>query len=144
MSKETWIIAANSTIARVFRLDKLELIEMETLINPEGRLHDRELGSDKPGRGFDSVGSGRSAYTKSLSLKESEIEAFAKKLANYIEHARSSGQIDRVFIAANPAFLGSVRSSLSHNSESIVAHSIDKDITGMKPNEILGYFPIGL
>lgn len=142
MHKDTWILVANSTIARLFRLDKLQLIEMDTLVNPEGRMYDKDLASDKPGTAFD--GSGRYGMSKSHSPKEAEVEAFARKVADHLDHARASGEIDRIFIAANPGFLGLLRGSLTHPCESIVAHSVDKDITNMKPDEIRSYFPIGL
>ena len=142
MTKETWIVVANSAIARFFRLDKLQLIEVETFVNPQGRMHNKDLASDKPGAAFD--GSSRYPMTKSHSLKETEVESFAKKVADHLDHARASGEINRVFIAANPGFLGLIRGSMTHPSESIVEKSVDKDITSLKPDEILGYFPIGL
>ncbi len=142
MAKETWIVVANSTLARIFRLDKLQLIEMDTMINPEGRLHDKDLATDKPGVAFD--GSGRYAMTKEHSPKEAEVESFAKKVAAHIDHARAVGQIDRIFLAANPGFLGLLRSSLTNPTAGIISHSVDKDITNMKPDDIRGYFPIGL
>jgi len=142
MVKDTWIVVANSTLARIFRLDKLQLIEMDSMINPEGRMQSKDLASDKPGIAFD--GAGRYAMNKAHTPKEAEIESFAKKVAEHIDHARASGQIDRVFIAANPGFLGLLRGSMTHASAGMIAHYIDKDITGMKPDEIRSYFPIGL
>ncbi len=142
MSKNTWIVVANSSIARVFALDKLQLIEMDTLVNPDGRVYDKDLASDKPGAAFD--GSGRYSLNKSHSPKEAGVESFAKKVADHIDHARSNNQINRVFIAANPAFLGVLRRSLTSQCESMISHSVDKDITGLKPDEIRTYFPIGL
>ncbi|ADI38618.1 putative uncharacterized protein [Waddlia chondrophila 2032/99] len=142
MSKETWVLVANSSVARFFRLDKLQLIEMEAFVNPEGRMQNKDLASDKPGATFD--GSGRYPMTKSHTLKEAEVEAFAKKVADRLDLARASGQVNRVFIAANPSFLGLLRGSMTHSCEAIVEKSIDKDITNMKPDEIFGYFPIGL
>jgi len=142
MVKETWIVVANSTLARIFRLDKLELIEMDTMINPEGRMLSKDLATDKPGTAFD--GAGRYAMSKAHTPKEAEVESFSKKVAEHIDHARASGQIDRVFLAANPAFLGLLRGTMTHPSVAMIAHSIDKDLTGMKPDEIISYFPIGL
>lgn len=142
MTKDTWILVANSAVARFFRLDKLQLIELETFVNPLGRMHNKDLASDRPGATFD--GSARYPMTKSHSIKEAEVEAFAKKVADHIDHARASGQIDRVFLAANPGFLGLIRGSMTHPSEMIVEKSVDKDITSLKPDEILEYFPIGL
>ena len=105
-------------------------------------MHNKDLTSDKPGATFD--GSGRYSMGKSHTLKEAEVEAFAKKVADHLDHARASGEIERIFIAANPGFLGLLRGSLTHPCESIVEKSVDKDITNMKPDEIRGYFPIGL
>src|SRR5919197_3501098 len=43
----TWIIAADASRARILQVtDRQQLAEVEDLLNPEGRVHDRELISD--------------------------------------------------------------------------------------------------
>ena len=52
MRKKTWIIAADSSRARIFEAIEPEqhLREIEDLANPEGRANNRELKSDAQGR----------------------------------------------------------------------------------------------
>lgn len=50
--KKTMIVVADSYCARIFNVEAAHstLTEVETLINPEGRLHDRDITSDLPGK----------------------------------------------------------------------------------------------
>ena len=63
MKKETWVLIANSTFAKIFKVvDNKTLIELKDFTHPESRMHDEDLVTTRPGRGFDSVGPGRHAY----------------------------------------------------------------------------------
>ncbi len=142
MQKETWIIVANSTHARIFRLENLQLIELDALIHPEGRIHEKDLIADKPGvtRG----GPGTYGMEQQKSPKKIEAVNFAKLVADSLDSARAKGQIDRLFVAAAPSFLGLLRQEMTQLLTNMVDVEVAKDITGLKPEEILGYFPIGL
>ena len=61
-NNKTWILIANSTHARFFHAEKVgTLVEVHTLIHPEGRFHDQELVEGKPGRTNPSTYRGHSA-----------------------------------------------------------------------------------
>lgn len=144
MKKESWVVVANSSVARVFRLDKLKLTEIDTLVHPQSRMLDRELVSDRPGQTNESLGTSRSQMEAPTSPKKVEAINFAKQIAGHLDLARAKGQIDKVFLAAAPSFLGLIRQEMNQLTEKLIAAEIDKDITHMKPDAILGYFPIGL
>ena len=144
MKKETWIVVANSTLARLFKLNNRELVEMTTMVHPESRLHDRDLVTDKPGVSYARVGPGRYGMEPQQTPKKTEALLFAKQVASHLDNARSTGQIDRLFLAATPSFLGVLRHALDPHTLSLIASEVDKDITSHKPGDIIGYFPIGL
>lgn len=51
----TWIVVANSSHAKIFRLVKFPKIEeMTSIDHPESRLHNQDLEGRKPGRCFQS------------------------------------------------------------------------------------------
>ena len=59
--KPTMIVVADSARARIFTADSASspLNEIETMAHPEGRMHDREITSDLPGKGVGGDGSCR-------------------------------------------------------------------------------------
>lgn len=142
MKKDAWVIVANSSIARIFKLEKRhELKELKVFEHPESRLHNLDLVSDKPGRDFESSGIGRHALEPKTLPKKLEFAVFAKLLADYLETARNQGEFDTLYIAANPSLLGLLRQSLHPNTSKIIKGEVDKDMTQMKPNEIPAHFP---
>ena len=142
MKKGTWLVVANSSFAKIFKLEKKEsLIEVESFEHPESRLRDSDLVSDKPGRGFESVGQARHAMESQSSPKHQEFINFAKQLAHYLESARNKGEYERLYIAASPVLLGLLRQALHPATTKLLRGEVDKDMTHMNPNEILTHLP---
>ncbi|HEY4831556.1 MAG TPA: host attachment protein [Waddliaceae bacterium] len=147
MSKETWIIAANSTYARIFKLgNRLKLDEMTALVHPESRMHLDEFLENPPGKRLGEARFGTSYYPTEQETSPKKVEAivFAKQVSDHIENARSNGQIKRIYIAASPSFLGLLRQELSQPVLDLIAGEVSKDITSLEPEEIKTYFPIGI
>lgn len=60
--KTTWVLVAGNSHARIFDWQSRDVLEeVKTFSHPRGRLQEQELVTDKPGRAFDSAGSGRHA-----------------------------------------------------------------------------------
>jgi protein required for attachment to host cells len=138
--ESTWLMVANSTIARFFELDKNgNLTEIETLVHPEGRLHGRDLTSDRPGRSYESSNPSRHAMEPSTSPKEVEFEIFAKDISNHLHNALNEGRYSRLQIAASPHFLGLLRQVITGSTAKAVSREIDKDMTQLKADEIKQY-----
>src|SRR5215471_13213266 len=79
MKKDTWLIVANSSLARIYKIEKRsELKELKVLEHPESRLHNLDLVSDKPGRDFESAGIGKHALEPKTLPKKQEFITFAK------------------------------------------------------------------
>jgi protein required for attachment to host cells len=140
--EDTWILVANSTFARILKVEKRGSVkELEVIEHREGRKHERDLAGDKPGRAFESVGYGRSALEVKTSMKKQEFSAFAKLLSERLESARQKGQFVRLFLAANPTFLGLLRNTLTPATVELIAGEVDKDITHVDEEEIISHFP---
>ena len=137
------IVVADASRARIFTTDspKGEFQEVDTLINPEARLHDGDLTTDRPGRQADSMNSGRSAMEEHSEPKEVEAQKFARELADNLEHTRSQGKLDKIYIAAPPKFLGELRKHLKPELKAIVAEEIGKDLSQMSARELRRHFP---
>lgn len=142
MKKETWIMVANSSLARIFKLEKRDhLTELKVFEHPESRLHNLDLVSDKPGRDFESGGTRRHALEQKTSPKKQEFSVFAKLLADYLEDARNQGTFDTLYIAASPSLLGLLREALHPNTVKIIKGEVDKDMTLFKPHELPQHLP---
>lgn len=143
MKKEAWIVVANSSQARILKIEKgHRLQQIYFFDNPEGRMHPRDLYADKPGTTFQSVGHARSSLEQKNPPKQQEIEEFAKQICECIEAERNKGGIAKLYIAASPAFLGCIRQALSPSSQELIEAEIDKDITHLTPVEIEEYLAL--
>lgn len=151
MKKEIWIVAANSTEARFFKLVKgLHLEEFETFIHVESRMHERDLFDGFPGSYQHSTVGGKNGKAGVSGMisphtdpKQAEIAQFAKRVADFLNRARAQGTLERLYVVASPTFLGLIRQELDHQTLQLIASAINKDIASFKPEEILKYFPIG-
>ena len=139
----TWVVVADSAVARVFTEpgNGEPMRELEAFAHPEARLAVRELTSDLPGRAFDSMGEGRHGMQSKVGPKEQEAIGFARFLANRIESGRTGHEFDRLVVVAAPAFLGRLRAALSEESRRQVAGELDLDLTRLAPDEIRKRLP---
>ncbi len=141
--KTTWVLVANSTRARILKADNAigPLQEIEALVHPESRLHERELTSDLPGRAFDSAGQGRHAMEQPVDPKQQEMISFAKFLAQRLDEARERGEFKQLIIVAAPTVLGQLRKALSPETARRVSYELDKNISLLRPEEIRQHLP---
>lgn len=142
MKKETWLVVANNSMARIFKVQKKEsLIEIETLIHPESRLYNRDLRSDKPGRSYESANATRHSVGEAVMPKQLEFAIFAKEIATYLDQARRENKFDRLYIAAGPTQLGLLRQKLNGETSKLVGGEVDIDITHLQSHEIIAHLP---
>lgn len=137
MKKDSWLLVANSSLARIFKFEKRnELKELKVFEHPESRLHNRDLVSDRPGRDFESMGTVRHALEPKTSPKQVEFIQFAKQLADYLEQACKQGEFETLYIVASPSLLGLLRQSFHPNTIKTIKGEENKDITQIKTSEI--------
>ncbi|KIC74076.1 hypothetical protein DB42_BL00010 [Neochlamydia sp. EPS4] len=133
----TWIVVANSSKAKIYRLAKFPKIEELLVLNhPESRLQDQVLEGRKPGRNFQSGGTTRHAYEPETDPKEVEKEKFARSLGDYICAAHYKGEFTRLYLMANPAFLGLVRHHINTSTQKTIVAEVAKDLTDCPIPEI--------
>ena len=91
--------------------------------------HDRDFLTDKPGRAFNSVGSGRSAMEPPTEWHRFEKHKFAREMAKVLDAAAASKAFDRLILVAPPATLGDLRTELSDATRKMVTAELPKDLT---------------
>jgi protein required for attachment to host cells len=150
MTTTTWIVAADSSRARFLQVAGRErrLTEIEDLLNPAGRMDDRELITDAHPRfdGHGGVGKpgarptgGPGSDRQETSAQEHETELFAKRIGDYLDKARNKHRYDKLYLIAPPKFLGMLRDKLDKEVEKLVVDEIDKDLSWFDPRDIARY-----
>ncbi len=137
----TWFLVADSSRAKLYDVEKrtAPFVEIEDFIHPEGRLHEGDLVSDRPGSDGGSVGQGRRVFDDQTSAREQEDIRFAATLAERLEKARNDGNLQRLVLVAPPAFLGLLRDKLSKEVMSHVSKQIDKNLVQQPPEVLRDY-----
>ncbi len=109
------------------------LITKEIYQQPDPKT--RELGTDRPGRSFRSVGTARSAMEQT-DWHEQEEERFLARLAARLDKAVLAGETKGVIVAAPPRALGILRRELSQHVLQVLRAEIDKDLIKLPAHEI--------
>jgi len=138
-----WVLVSDTTRARVFTADKAlgPLLEVETLVHAESRLHEKDLTSDaRPGRNLGGNGNAHSMGHETEPKKQEGIK-FARQVCDYLNSAHAERRFERLYIMAAPSFLGELRHNLSKPVSQTVSEEIAKNVTRMDPGTIRGHLP---
>lgn len=135
---KTWILIAHRAGARIFENDGpgTGLKHVDAIAHPEGRLEDKALGSDKPGRSFDSHGPGRHALGKEHGPAETVAQEFAHALAARLDAGRTKHAYGKLVLVAEPRFLGMLRAALSPQTAALVSATLDRDLGGTADHDM--------
>jgi len=141
--KPIWVLTADASRAKIWTASTpsspLELIrEMES---PEGRMHERDLTSDLPGRAFDSSGSGRHTMEQEVGPKKEAAIRFSHELAAVLAQACNQSAFDKIYLVAAPSFLGLLRDCCKGTLKSYDVVEVDKDYAAMGASELRSHLP---
>ncbi|MBZ0252034.1 MAG: host attachment protein, partial [Candidatus Methylomirabilis sp.] len=106
------------------------------LDNPDGRLPDRELVTDRPGQTSESARPGRRALAPEKTPSAHVADQFVQEIVAVLEAGRKSGAYERLVLVAAPEFLGRLRGALPETTAAKVAASLDKNIPDADPEGI--------
>jgi protein required for attachment to host cells len=147
----TRIVVANQAEARFYDAagPRSRLREVGWFVNPEARLHDRDLKSDRPGRVFTSAvsGSGRRGAVAHHATggerqpRKQVATVFARRVATELTAAKRNRQFDRLVLIAAPSFLGVLRKALPKSLQSDVAAEVAKDLQDPAEKEVREHIP---
>jgi protein required for attachment to host cells len=140
----TWIVAADESRARVLQVTGRgrPLAEVDDLVNPAGRLQDRDLQTDAEPR-FNGSSGGPPSDGEREGAVEHSARVFAKQVGRYLDRARIAQRFDRLVLVAPPKFLGALRKELHKEVEKLVADELPKDLSWLNAREIGRYFARG-
>ncbi|WP_019140112.1 host attachment protein [Noviherbaspirillum massiliense] len=138
----TWIVAADSSRARIFELEGTEhhLREVEDVANPVARGNEQDIEDEPMGR-FHGKGEREQDHTAEPSVDpmQREVEIFSKEVSQFLDKARMEHRYDRLRVIAYPKFLGMLRKHLSKEVGELVEDEIPRDISWLDASDIEAY-----
>ncbi|HVT35446.1 MAG TPA: host attachment protein [Nevskiaceae bacterium] len=142
----TLVVAADASRARLLIALPGEpgLREVDDLLNPEARLHEGDLVADGPGRRNNSSTSGGYSALGGGSMKRHRIEEFASLVCKRVERCLEDNLARRVYLVAQPEFLGLLRKQARPRLVRSFAGEVAKALTGAAPAEIRAVLPARL
>jgi len=141
-AKVTWILIADGAQARVLENDGpgKGLTPVKGLKFSQEPLRNQDIVTDRPGRSFASVGSGRSGYEPEVSPVDQREARFVGTLVAELEEHYRTGAFKRLIIAADPTSLGTIRNSLSKQLQEAVLAELPKDLTNIPTIKLASHF----
>jgi protein required for attachment to host cells len=134
----TWVVVADGTRAVFF----LNEGPGKGLIPITGEFRHpapptREIGTERPGRTYESADSSRHAIEPRVDWHRFEKQHFAGKIAAMLDTAATKKKMDRLVLVAPAKTLGDLRKAIGGQTAALVRTEVAKDLTAMKADEIV-------
>lgn len=140
------VVVAEGSRARLFTLEHNEvpdleggpdLVEHESLTNPEHRVHQDEIYADSSGRNRTPGGQGH-IYDEHRDDHDALVEKrFASEIAERVDDLVRQSGARHVFLCAEKQMLGFLRGSFNDRTASgAEVHEVAKDLAKLKPREV--------
>lgn len=125
-----WVLVADAHQGRVLERAAVNSTweELQDEGGTEQILPSRALGTDRPGRVYESVGQARHSVEPRQDLHDAMEMDFAHGLARKLEDAAAAGRYKRLYVMAPPRFLGYLRAALGPQAAKALRGTIDKDL----------------
>lgn len=137
ISSKTWVLACDGSKALLFQnvgdAQAIKLKMVEVLVEPHPPA--RELGTDRPGRAYESTGDSRSSVRETDRHQQAE-DRFLQETAAKIDALVRARTITSLVVAAPPKAMGVLRTCLSLATKEVILAEIAKDIVKLPTTEI--------
>ena len=136
-----WILVCDASRARLFQMEQAGRLELlEELEHPASRARIRDLMAVANGRKPNGQAGHRNNHRPGAApdtdAKEVETMKFAQELAERLDKGRVEHHFDRLVLVAPPHFLGLLKGTLDDQVQKLLAHTVDKDLTGFQAREL--------
>ena len=139
MNQMDWMIVANGSCMKLFKFEdsSRHLENPDVTLHPESSLKQKDFDTDKHGKPSHSFGHD----AETIPAKKIEEKKFAKEICDFLKKGHMNKEFTKLYLAANPSFLGLLRENLSKDIQGCIAEETNKDLTKIQSSEIWGHFP---
>lgn len=137
------VVVGDRGRARLFNAEPGEpkLKELEDMVNAGYRLRERQLVSDRPGRGMSRTRGGRASLGDDYQQRRHQATLFAKQVAERIQARARLRDYGRIYLIAAPEFIGMLRPCLATKRLKAPVTGIRKDLTRRPDSVIRQHLP---
>ncbi len=130
-----WIAVADSHDVKIFQTIKNKKGEPQLV----REIKFESEPNDKPGRTFDSFGSGRHAIEPHTDPKDVERQHFAHEISHFLCEPVNYDQYDELILIAPHKMLNFLFEALDKKTQLKVSHKVHKNITEFHPHDLREY-----
>jgi protein required for attachment to host cells len=136
--KRTWVLIADGGHAKVFESEGpgTDLAPVQGMVFSVDLPANRDILTDRPGRGFESHGPGRHAMENRSDPHRALKREFAKKLGGILETKLAEKSFDRLVLVAPPPALGDLRDVLPKTVLTKVTAELAQDLVKTPHSEL--------
>ncbi len=109
---------------------------VESFDSSSAHLRSRDIGTDRPGRSFESGASAHHAVGQRHDLHTMEKEKFIQLVAEQLNAASERGEFDELVLVAPPRALPELRQALDEKSIAKLIGSLEKDLVKTPDHEL--------
>ena len=132
-----WIAIADGEHARFVKPDGDNALRtLNALDSASAHLRSRDLGSDRPGRSFESSGSAHHAVGERHDPHRLEKDKFAHLVAEQLNAAAANGDFDQLLLVAPPRALHELREALDDTTVKLLIGTLEKDLVKTPDHEL--------
>jgi protein required for attachment to host cells len=117
-------------------------VEVARLSDPEARRHARDMGNDRPGRTYESVGGQRHALgDESSDARRLQARNFARAIAANLDADRRNRRFEQLIVVASAPFRSLMRAEFSDATKASVVYEVPKDLVHSHVEVLRDYLP---
>ena len=133
-----WIVVADGEHVRflVPQPHSREVREVSALTSPHARERSSALGTDRPGRSFESAGTTRHAIEPRHDAHEMAKAAFLRTVAEEINRAAAEGRFDHLLVVAPGHALPMLLEPLSAQASAMIVGRLGKDLVKVPVHDL--------
>jgi protein required for attachment to host cells len=132
-----WVVVCDGAKALIFEnIGDTDIPNFKTReVHEHADAKTHELGTDAPGRSFNSVGNARSSVEQTDWHDQAERE-FLTRLAQRLEKAVEAGEMKSLIVVAPPRALGMLREAYPGQLKPAIREEVAKDYVKMPVDQI--------
>ena len=132
-----WIAIADGEHARFVQPDGSDTLHTVTAMDSaSAHLRSRDIGTDRPGRSFESSGATRHAVGERHDPHQLEKDRFATLVAERLNAAATAGEFDELVLVAPARALHELREALNDTATKRLVGTLERDLVKTPDHEL--------